>query len=140
MINRVILVGNLTKDADGVNTAGKAMTRMRVATNSQWRDADGNRQEASEFHTVVAFARLAEVCALYCTRGKRVYIEGRLRTREFDGADGTRRTATEVVADTVKFLQPREAAGATDSSGSEDASGEEAAPPLVGVGSAGVEI
>ena len=106
MINRVILVGNLTRDAEAVSTSSsKAMTRMRLATNNVWRDAEGNRQETSEFHTVVAFARLAEVCSLYCVKGKRIYIEGRLRTREYDGNDGLRRTTTEIVAETVKLLQ-----------------------------------
>lgn len=124
MINRVILVANLTRDAESVSTAGKAMTRMRVATNSHWRDAEGNRQEAAEYHTVVAFARLAEVCALYCTRGKRVYIEGRLRTREYDGADGSKRTSTEVIADTVRFLQPRDASATAEETPAEDASAE----------------
>lgn len=111
MINRVILVGNLTRDPDSVSSTGRPMTRMRLATNSQWRDAEGNRQEAVEYHTVVAFARLAEVCAQYCRKGMRVYLEGRLRTREYDGSDGIRRNSTEIVADLVRFLQPREAGG-----------------------------
>jgi single-strand DNA-binding protein len=104
VINRVILVGNLTRDAD--TTAGPATTlaRMRIATNAVWRDAEGNRQESSEFHNVVAFGRLAEICATYCLRGRRVYIEGRLRTREYEGGDGLRRHTTEIVAETMKLL------------------------------------
>ena len=110
MINRVILVGNLTKDAEAIDSSGKAMTRMRIATNHQWKDADGNKQEAAEFHSVVCFGRLAEVCALYCSKGRRVYIEGKLRTRDYDGADGIRRSSTEIVAETVKLLQaPKDA-------------------------------
>jgi single-strand DNA-binding protein len=77
---------------------------MRIATNAVWRDAEGNRQESSEFHNVVAFGKLAEVCAAYCVKGRRVYIEGRLRTCEYDGSDGLRRHATEVVAETMKLL------------------------------------
>ena len=110
MINRVILVGNLTKDAETIDSSGKAMTRMRIATNQQWKDADGNKQEAAEFHSVVCFGRLAEVCALYCSKGRRVYIEGKLRTRDYDGADGLRRSVTEIVAETVKLLQTRKQA------------------------------
>jgi single-strand DNA-binding protein len=104
VINRVILVGNLTRDAD--TTAGPATTlaRMRIATNAVWRDAEGNRQESSEFHNVVAFGRLAEICATYCLRGRRVYIEGRLRTREYESGDGLRRHTTEIVAETMKLL------------------------------------
>jgi len=109
MINRVILVGNLTKDAESILTTGKPMTKLRLATNSVWRDGDGNRQETSEFHSVVTFGRLAEVCVQYCTKGRRVYVEGRLRTREYAGQDGLRRHSTEVIAEMVKMLQPRPA-------------------------------
>lgn len=104
MINHVILVGNMTRDAEAVASATTAVTRMRIATNSVWRDADGNRQEHAEFHTVVAFGKLAEICASYCVKGRRVYIDGRLRTREYDGSDGLRRHTTEIVAETMKLL------------------------------------
>ena len=77
--------------------------------------AEGNRQEETEYHAIVAFGRLAEVCALYCTRGRRVYVEGRLRTREYAGSDGLRRYSTEVVAETVKLLQARRSGTDEDS-------------------------
>jgi single-strand DNA-binding protein len=104
MINRVTLVGNLTRDAEPTTGPNTTLTRMRIATNSVWRDAEGNRQEHAEFHSVVAFGKLAEVCASYCLKGRRVYIEGRLRTREYDGSDGLRRHTTEIVAETMKLL------------------------------------
>lgn len=104
MINRVLLIGNLTRDTETSVGASTTMARMRIATNSTWRDAEGNRQEASEFHSVVAFGRLAEVCSAYCTRGRRVYVEGRLRTRDYEGSDGLRRFTTEVVADQLRLL------------------------------------
>jgi single-strand DNA-binding protein len=110
MVNRVILVGNLTKDAEAIGTGEKAFTRMRVATNNVWKDANGNRQESSEFHSVVAFGRTAEVCAEYCSKGKKVYVEGRLKTREYAGNDGSRKFATDVIAETVKFLSPKNSA------------------------------
>ncbi len=110
MINRAILVGNLTADAEAVTTTGRAMTRMRLATNHQWKDDAGNQQEAAEFHGVVCFGRLAEVCAQNCSRGARVYIEGRLRTRDYEGSDGIRRYTTEIVATAVKVLQARKQA------------------------------
>jgi single-strand DNA-binding protein len=109
MINWVIIVGNLTRDAEAVPTSGKAMTRMRIATNSRWTDRAGTAHEATEFHSVVAFGRLAEVCALYCSKGRRVYVEGKLRTRDYEGSDGVRRYTTEIVAGSVKLLQPRPA-------------------------------
>ena len=104
MINRAILVGNLTRDAEPTTGPNTTLTRMRIATNSVWRDAEGNRQEHAEFHNVVAFGKLAEICASYCVKGRRVYIEGRLRTREYDGTDGLRRHTTEIVAETMKLL------------------------------------
>ncbi len=104
MVNRVILVGNLTRDAESTTGPATTLTRMRIATNTSWRDADGARQESAEFHSVVAFGKLGEVCATYCLKGRRVYIEGRLRTREYDGSDGLRRHSTEIVAETMKLL------------------------------------
>ena len=108
MINRVILVGHLTRDAESTSGPSTTLTRMRLATNTMWRDAEGNRQESAEFHNVVAFGKLGEICASYCLKGRRVYIEGRLRTREYDGSDGLRRYSTEIVAETMKLLdRPR---------------------------------
>lgn len=104
MINRVILVGHLTRDAESTAGPSTTLTRMRLATNTSWRDAEGNRQESAEFHNVVAFGKLGDVCATYCLKGRFVYIEGRLRTREFDGSDGLRRHSTEIVAETMKLL------------------------------------
>lgn len=104
MVNRVILVGNMTRDAETAAGPSTTVTRLRVATNSVWRDAEGNRQEQAEFHSVVAFGRLAEICAAYCLKGRRVYIDGRLRTREYEGTDGLRRHTTEIVAETMKLL------------------------------------
>lgn len=108
MVNKVLLIGNLTRDAESLPGSRGPMTRMRLATSTQWRDQQGNRQEATEFHNVVAFSRLAEICAQYCLKGRRIYVEGRLRTREYQGADGLRRTSTDVVIDTMRLLDRRE--------------------------------
>jgi len=114
MVNKVILVGNLTRDAETLTGSRGAVTRMRLATSQHWRDADGNRQETTEFHSLVAFNRLAEICATYCFKGRRIYIEGRLRTREYDGADGMRRSSTEVVVEIMRLLDRREGSGPAD--------------------------
>jgi single-strand DNA-binding protein len=120
MVNRVILAGNLTRDAESHAGSRGPITRMRLATSHHWRDADGNRQETSEFHNLVAFGRLAEICGLYCLKGRRIYAEGRLRTREYDGNDGLRRASTEVVLDVMRLLDRREDAGSgTDLHGPE---------------------
>jgi single-strand DNA-binding protein len=98
------------------------MTRMRLATNSTWRDTQGNRQEETEYHAVICFGRLAEVCALYCTRGRRVYVEGKLRTRDYTGSDGLRRFSTEVVAESVKLLTARRPSEDLATEGADDES------------------
>lgn len=112
MVNKVILVGNLTRDAESVTGTRGPVTRMRLATSMHWRDADGNRQETTEYHNLVAFNRLAEICGLYCFKGRRIYSEGRLRTREYDGPDGLRRTTTEIVVEVMRLLDRREDHGA----------------------------
>ena len=104
MINRVILVGNLTRDTETISGSHTPVARMRLATNSVYTDSAGERQERSEFHNVVAFGRLAEICSLYCVKGRRIYVEGKLRTHEYTGPDGMRRWKTDVVADTMKLL------------------------------------
>ena len=85
----------------------KQAPAMALARNWAGHETEGNRQEETEYHAVVSFGRLAEVCALYCTRGRRVYVEGKLRTRDYTGSDGLRRFSTEVVAESVKLLTAR---------------------------------
>ena len=119
MVNRVMLIGNLTRDAESI-AARSPMTRMRLATNAVWRDAEGNRQEATEYHTVITFGRLAEICAAYCVKGRRVYVEGRLRTREYESSDGLRRTSTDVVAEVMQLLDRRDAGGDRDATGDDE--------------------
>lgn len=130
MVNRVILLGNLTRDAESIPTAGRSMTRMRLATNTRWKDAAGNRQELVEFHTIITFGLQAESCFQCCHRGNRVYVEGRLRTREYTTAEGQQRSTTEVVADTIHFLSPRSAQ--PDNEGVHEVDGAEAVPATVG--------
>jgi len=105
------------------------MTRMRIATNAVWRDAEGNRQESAEYHTVISFGRLAEICAAYCAKGRQVYVEGKLRTREYEGSDGLRKVTTEIVADIMHLLDRREGAGERDPDG--DSADEAAVTPAL---------
>jgi len=113
MVNHVILVGHLTRDAESLSGTRGPVTRLRLATSIHWRDTDGNRHEATESHNLVAFNRLAEICAQFCVKGRFIYVSGRLRTREYEGADGLRRTSTEVVIDTMRLLDRREHDGST---------------------------
>jgi single-strand DNA-binding protein len=119
MVNKVLLIGNLVRDSESLAGSRGAVTRMRLATSQHWRDAEGNRQETAEFHNLVAFNRLAEICGVYCLKGRRIYIEGRLRTREYDGADGLRRSSTEVVVEIMRLLDRREDAVAAEVPGSD---------------------
>src|SRR5207302_10533100 len=104
MVNRVILVGRLTRDPEIVTSPkGLTIAKLRLATNSYSKDDDGNRQEDVQYHSLVAFDRLAALCQEFLTRGKLLYAEGRLRMHESAGQDGLRRFATEVVSDQMKL-------------------------------------
>src|SRR5437660_4844918 len=113
MVNRVILVGRLTRDPEiVVRPKGRTIAKLRLATNSYSKEDDGNRQEDVQYHSLVAFDRLASICQEFLTRGKLIYAEGRLRSHEWDGKDGLRRYTTEVVMDQMKMLSPKaESAG-----------------------------
>lgn len=105
MINRVTLVGNLGQDPETRSTpSGQSVAQLRVATTSTYKDREGNRQEATEWHTVVVWGKQAEACGKYLTKGRQVYVEGRLATRKWTDKDGKDRYTTEVVAETVRFL------------------------------------
>ncbi|MFY9614749.1 MAG: single-stranded DNA-binding protein [Candidatus Dormiibacterota bacterium] len=108
MINRVTIVGRLTRDPEVHDTAsGGRLSNLRIVTDEVRKDADGNRKEEVQYHSVVAFGRLGEICADYLRKGRLVYVEGKLRTREWDGKDGLHRYTTEIVADTMKMLSPK---------------------------------
>ena len=104
-LNKVMLIGRLTRDPEAKTTPqGVAVTSFGLATGRVWKDDQGNRRDATEFHNVVAWRRLAEICAQYLTKGKQVYIEGHLQTRSWDGQDGKKNYRTEVVADNMIML------------------------------------
>lgn len=104
-LNRAQLIGNVTKDPELRTTAtGQNVTSFSVATNSQWTDPQGQKQQRAEFHNLVAWGKLAEICSQYLTKGKKVYVEGRLQTREWDAQDGAKRRTTEIVLDNMIML------------------------------------
>lgn len=107
-LNKCMIIGNLGGDPEMRYTAnGSAVTNFNVATNEQWTGGDGERQEHTEWFSVVAWNRLAETCSQYLAKGRQVYVEGRMRTRSWEAQDGQRRYKTELIADTVKFLGSR---------------------------------
>lgn len=105
-INKVILVGNLGADPEvRYSAAGSAVTNARLATTDQWKDRQtGEQQERTEWHRLVFFSRLAEIAGEYLKKGSKVYVEGRLQTRKWQGQDGQDRYTTEVVVNDMQML------------------------------------
>jgi single-strand DNA-binding protein len=108
-LNKVMLIGNLGKDPELRYTpSGVAVATFTIATNESWKDQDGNLQERTEWHTIVAWRKLAEICAEWLKKGKKIYIEGRIQTRSFDDKNtGAKRYVTEIVADNMIMLDSR---------------------------------
>ncbi len=108
-VNKVILIGRLGQDPDLRYTpSGTAVTTLSVATNEVWRDRDGNNQERTEWHRVVLWGKQAETAGEYLKKGSRIYIEGRLQTRNWEDKDGNRRYTTEVIASRMQFMDGRQ--------------------------------
>lgn len=104
-VNKITVIGNLGNEPEMRFTpSGRPVTSFRVATNWRYTTPEGERKEETEWFTVVAWGRLAEQCNQFLTKGRLVYIEGRLRLRTWDGQDGQRHARNEIVADRVKFL------------------------------------
>jgi single-strand DNA-binding protein len=111
-VNKVILIGNLGRDPELRYTqSGQAVANFTLATNENWTAKSGEREERTEWHRVIAWGRTAELCAEYLAKGRTVYVEGRLQTREWEDREGQKRRTTEVVAQTVQFLGGRGGAG-----------------------------
>ena len=112
-VNKVILIGNIGADPELRYTpSGTAVTNYNMATNENWTDNSGERQERTEWHRIVVWGRLAEICNQYLRKGSKVYIEGRLQTRSWEGQDGLKRYTTEVVARDMQILDSRDDAAA----------------------------
>jgi single-strand DNA-binding protein len=107
MINKAILIGNLGADPEVRYTqSGTAVANFTMATTETW-TKDGNKEEKTEWHRIVAFGRLGEICGEYLSKGSKIYIEGRIQTRQWDDKDGNKRYTTEIVAREMKILTPR---------------------------------
>lgn len=117
-VNKVIVVGRLGADPEVKTVAsGQTVCRLSVATSENWTDRDGQKQERTEWHRVVVWGRMAEVCGQHLAKGRQVYLEGRLQTRAWEDQQGQKRYTTEIVASTVQFL------GGNDRSTSQGAGG-----------------
>jgi single-strand DNA-binding protein len=103
-VNKVILVGRLTRDPEVRTTpGGQSVASLSLATNSFWTDKGGQRQERTEFHNVVLWGRQAEVASQYLTKGQECFIEGRLQTREYTAKDGSQRKVTEIIGENMQL-------------------------------------
>lgn len=104
-LNKVQLIGNLTRDPELKQIpGGQVVATFGMATNLNWTDSSGQKQSKVEFHNIVAWRKLAEICGQYLKKGSKVYIEGRLQTRDWEGEDGVKRYRTEIVADNMIML------------------------------------
>ncbi|HEX2311303.1 MAG TPA: single-stranded DNA-binding protein [Vicinamibacterales bacterium] len=127
-VNKVILVGNLGRDAEVRFTpGGQAVATLNLATTEQWNDREGQRQEKTEWHRVVLWGKQAESLQQYLVKGKQIYVEGRLQTRQWDDKDGNKRYTTEVKADRITLLGGGGGAGMRGGGMDRDASH----PPVV---------
>lgn len=107
-LNRVQLIGNLTREPEIKQIpGGQVVATFGVATNLSWTDQSGQKQNKAEFHNVVAWRKLAEICGQYLKKGSKVFIEGRLQTRDWEGEDGVKRYRTEIVADNMIMLDSK---------------------------------
>jgi single-strand DNA-binding protein len=122
-LNKIMVIGNLGTDPEMRYTpSGSPVTSFRIATTRRYTSADGERQEDTEWFTVVAWNQLAELCNQYLSKGRRAYVDGRLHTNSWEGPDGQTRFRNEIIADRVLFLD-RQSAGPSSTEG-------EDAPPL----------
>jgi len=111
-LNKAILIGNLTRDPELKYTPqGTAVCTFGIATNRQWTTDAGEKKDEADFHNIVAWAKLAEICSQFLTKGRKVYVEGRLQTRSWQGQDGTQRTTTEIVISDMIILDPKRDGG-----------------------------
>ena len=115
-VNKVILIGNLGKDPElRYTSGGVAVTTFSLATNESWKDPEGNTQERTQWHNVVAWRKLAEICGEYLKKGSKLYLEGRIQYRNYDDKNGVKRSVTEVVMDEMVMLDSRGGSAAPSS-------------------------
>jgi len=110
----VMIIGNMTKDPDVRTTpSGQSVANFAIATNRTWTDPNGSKQGSVEYHNVVVWGKLADICGQYLHKGKKIYVEGRLQTRDWEGQDGVKRKTTEIVVQDMIMLDSARGGGAT---------------------------
>jgi single-strand DNA-binding protein len=139
-VNKVILVGNLGADPDLRHTpSGTAVSNLRLATTEVFSNREGEKNKRTEWHRIVAFGRLAEICNQYLKKGRQIYIEGRLQTREWEDKNGDKRYTTEIVATNMVMLGGRGEGGYAAEEAQAEAPAEVAETPAAGVEAGGAD-
>jgi single-strand DNA-binding protein len=122
-VNKIILIGNLGQDPElRYTSSGVAVASFSMATSESWKDQDGNVQEKTQWHKLVAWRKLAEIVGEYLKKGSKVYVEGRIQYRSYDDKNGVKRDVTEIVVDQMLMLDSKGAGNANGSSSSSAAS------------------
>ncbi len=117
-VNKVLLIGRLGNNPEMRSTgSGSSVANFNIATSENWTDKNGQKQERTEWHRIVVWGKLAELCGQYLSKGRQCFVEGRLQTRSWDDKDGNKRYTTEVIASTVQFLGAGAGAGAGAATG-----------------------
>ncbi len=140
-VNKAIIVGNLGGDVElRFTPSGKAVANFNVATSESWTDKDGSRKEQTEWHRIVVWGKTAELCGEYLRKGRQVYLEGRIQTRDWKDKDGNKRFTTEIIASQVTFLGGGRGEGGHGAQGGSDAQsgGHDHEPPAGGGFSGGI--
>jgi len=122
MVNKVILIGRLGKDPEVRYTPdGTMVTTFRMATDEQWKDKNGEKVQRTEWHQIVTYRKLAEICGNYLVKGKLIFIEGRIQTRSWEDKEGVKRYTTEIIASNMQMLDSKGQNKTGDSSVDADA-------------------
>lgn len=131
-LNKVQIIGRITQDIELRQTPnGQSVTTLSIATNRNWTDGAGMKQEQAEFHNVVLWAKLAEIASQYLAKGRRVYIEGRLQTRSWEAQDGSKRYRTEIIGENMIMLDGAPSDGWADYTPANTSSAPENSTPAV---------
>ena len=129
-LNKAQIIGNLTRDPEARQTPnGQMVATIGVATNRKWKNASGETQEEAEFHNVVVWGKLAEICQQYLRKGAKVYFDGRLKTRSWEDPDGKKNYRTEIIAENMIMLDSRGAAPQSSTPQNSGNSEESQTPP-----------
>lgn len=138
MVNKVILVGNLGRDPESRSLpSGQPVVNFSLATSRRYKDRDGNRKDETEWHNIVVFGKQAEIAAQYLTKGKQIYLEGRIQTRSWEDKEGKKQYRTEIICENFQMLGSKGDGGGRSSGGGYGAPNDSYSGPEGGSGGSG---